>query len=330
MTNMTKTTNITKSTNTIPEPLGPDSLTWKFLGDWRGLLVSLWAGSMQNMHPSLGAGVEQHSRFFEERWQRLLRSLYPISGVVYDGPHAHRTAREVRGYHARIKGVDARGRQYHALDPDTFYWAHATFFGSTILVADRLCGGINEAQKRRLFDEHVQWYGMYGMSMRPVPATWEDFQRYWKRMCTEVLEDNAAARGVLDLTGLPRPPFLPWLPELAWRPVGTMVGHTLRWFTIGLYDTEVRDLLGLTFSPRQAWCHRAVCRTVNTAFSLVPHDHRYHPRARHAWRRTRGELAADAAVVETPERNLPPPSERGKPEHYVPPGRRHSSPDPST
>jgi uncharacterized protein (DUF2236 family) len=305
----------------VPEPLGPDSLTWKYLGDWRGLLVSLWAGSMQNMHPGLGAGVEQHSRFFEERWQRLLRSLYPISGVVYDGPRAHRTALEVRGYHDRVKGVDARGRRYHALDPDTFYWAHATFFGSTVLVADRLAGGIGETEKRLLFDEHVQWYRMYGMSMRPVPATWEDFQLYWKYMCAEVLEDNAATRGVLDLSGLPRPPFLPWLPVVVWRPVGVMVGHFLRWFTIGLYDTEIHALLGLTWSPRRAWWHRVACRMVDAVFTLVPHDRRYHPRARNAWRRSRGELAPDVTVVETPERNLPPLSERGKPEHYTP-GRR--------
>ena len=36
-------------------------------------------------------------------------------------------------------------------------------------------GGITEAEKRQLFDEHVQWYSMYGMSMRPVPKTWEDY-----------------------------------------------------------------------------------------------------------------------------------------------------------
>ena len=68
-----------------PEPLGPDSLTWKYFGDWRGMLQGPWAGSMQNMHPQLGAAVEQHSTFFRERWPRLLRSLYPIGGVVFDG-----------------------------------------------------------------------------------------------------------------------------------------------------------------------------------------------------------------------------------------------------
>ena len=60
----------------MPEPLGPDSLMWRYFGDWRGLLLALWAGSMQNMHPQLGAGVEEHSEFFDERWERLYRSLY--------------------------------------------------------------------------------------------------------------------------------------------------------------------------------------------------------------------------------------------------------------
>src|SRR5258708_22444867 len=64
----------------LPVPLGPDSLTWQLFGDWRGLLQGPWAGSMQNMHPQLGAAVEQHSIFFRERMPRLLRSLYPIGG----------------------------------------------------------------------------------------------------------------------------------------------------------------------------------------------------------------------------------------------------------
>ena len=75
-----------------PVPLGPESLTWKYFGDWRGLLQGLWNGSMQNMHPQLGAGVEQHSTFFRERVPRLMRSLYPIGGVVFDGDREPRTA----------------------------------------------------------------------------------------------------------------------------------------------------------------------------------------------------------------------------------------------
>lgn len=87
---------------------------------------------MQNMHPGLGAGVEEHSRFLEERWARVFRSFYPIIGVVYDGPRAHTTALKIRGYHNNIGGIDNLGRPYHALAPDTFYWAHAVFFMAMI------------------------------------------------------------------------------------------------------------------------------------------------------------------------------------------------------
>ena len=171
-------------------PSGPDSLTWELFGDWRGLLQGPWAGSMQNMHPQLGAAVEQHSIFFNERMPRLLRSLYPIGGVVFDGERRPSTGAEVRDYHIGIKGVDDQGRRYSALNPDVFYWAHSTFFMGTILTAERFGDGLTDAQKRQLFDEHITWYRMYGMSMRPVPKTWEEFQAYWDHMCRNVLENN--------------------------------------------------------------------------------------------------------------------------------------------
>ena len=158
-----------------PTPLGPDSLTWKLFGDWRGLLQGPWAGSMQNMHPQLGAAVTEHSIFFTERIPRLFRSLYPIGGVVFDGDRAPETAAEVRDYHIPIKGIDEQGRRYSALNPDVFYWAHATFFMGTIRTAEHFGGGLTEADKRQLFDEHITWYAMYGMSMRPVPASWAEF-----------------------------------------------------------------------------------------------------------------------------------------------------------
>lgn len=303
---------------TSVEPLGPDSLTWRYFGDWRGVLVALWAGSMQNMHPQLGAGVERHSRFFTERWQRLFRSLYPIGGVVYDGPRAHETARAVRGYHDTITGVDARGRRYHALNPDTFYWAHATFFVTTLRTAEHFMGGLTEAQRRTLFDEHVQWYRLYGMSMRPVPRTWEDFQRYWHHMCSHVLEDNKATRDVLDISRLAKPPALWWLPGIVWRALRRPLGRAYVWLTIGMYDEPIRDRLGYRWSRRDEWLHRLVGRVVEAAFRLVPFERRYHPRARAGWRRALGKDPVDAPLVETPARNLPPPGERDRPTHYSP------------
>lgn len=301
-----------------PTPLGPDSLTWKYFGDWRGMLQGVWAGSMQNMHPGLGAGVEEYSQFFDERWERLYRSLYPIAGVVFDGDRAHQTALEVRGYHRGISGVDAKGRKYHALDPDTFYWAHATFFKGMLLTAENFCGGLTEAQKEQLFTEHIQWYRLYGMSMRPVPESWAAFQQYWDHMCRNVLEDNKAARGVLDLSRLGTPPFLTWLPDPLWRLARIPLAHGFVWLTVGMYDQPVRDLLGYSWSRRDELLHRLVGRGVGAAFRLVPWRYRYQPRARAGWDRAVGTIAADAPLVHTPARNLPPREQRDNPMHYSP------------
>src|SRR5271156_5838271 len=138
-------------TTTSASPLGPDSLTWKYFGDLRTGMLGVWIGAIQNMYPQLGAGVEDHSILLREPLQRVARSVYPIMGVVYDGDRASSTGEQIKGYHATIKGVDAAGRRYHALDPETFYWAHATFFMLVIHVAEYFCGGLTEAEKRQLF-----------------------------------------------------------------------------------------------------------------------------------------------------------------------------------
>lgn len=310
-----QTDNVRSQTELVP--LGPDSLTWRYFGGWRGMVFGPWAGSMQNMHPGLGAAVEEHSQFFDERWERLYRSLYPIYGVVFDGPRAPETAAQVRGYHDTIKGIDKQGRRYHALDPDTFYWAHATFFYSLVVSIEWFDGPLPLADKHRLFDEHVQWYRLYGMSMRPVPDSWEDFLRYWDRMCREVLEDNKATRDVLDLSHLGRPPFLRWMPASVWAVLRPPVTHGFLWLTIGLYDPAVRDLLGYTFSRREQRLHRLVGRSIGLGEKLVPRRYRYHPRARAGWDRARGRVPADAPVVHTPDRNLPPAHLLDSPMHYT-------------
>ena len=147
-------------------------------------------------------------------------------------------------------------------------------------MAERFCGGLTEAQKRQLFDEHVEWYRMYGMSMRPVPASWEEFQVYWDHMCRNVLENNCAARAVLDLTELPKPPFAQWLPDWLWAAQRKLLAPFFVWLTVGLYDPPVRELMGYRWSRRDEWLHRRFGDVVRLVFACVPSRFRKHPRAR--------------------------------------------------
>lgn len=92
----------------------------------------------------------------------------------------------------------------------------------TLLVADRLRPGLSEARKRQLYEEHVRWYRLYGMSMRPVPGSWAQFQECWEHMCGQVLEANEPARAVLEIRHLAKSPLLRVMPDwswsLLWRP----------------------------------------------------------------------------------------------------------------
>ena len=139
---------------------------------------------------------------------------------------------------------------------------------------------LTEAQKRQLFDEHVEWYRMYGMSMRPVPASWEEFQVYWDHMCRNVLENNWAARAVLDLTELPKPPFAQWIPDPLWAAQRKLLAPFFVWLTVGLYDPPVRELMGYQLvAPRRVaapalrrprpWRFRTACQA-DSASTLGP------------------------------------------------------------
>ncbi|MBW0014593.1 oxygenase MpaB family protein [Mycobacterium sp.] len=312
------------ATSQRPEPLGPDSLTWNYLGDLRTLLLGLWIGALQNMHPGLGAGVEEHSTVLREPVQRNVRATYPIAGVVFDGDRAARTAEQIRGYHETIKGVDGAGRRYHALNPDTFYWAHATFFMLLIKTAEHFWGGLAEADKRQLFDEHVQWYRLYGMSMRPVPETWERFQDYWERMCRDELEFNKATLDLFTIR-IPRPGFVP-LPTRVWDQMYRPFLALQRWIAAGVFDPVVREKAGIRWTARDDVMFRLFGRAVNTVFSLLPNMIRLHPRARSAYRRAAGKIAADAPLAEAPSFLAPPHDRRGQPTHYIPPRRRKRMP----
>lgn len=305
-----------------PVPLGPDSLTWKYFGDIRSGMMGMWIGAIENMYPGLGAGVEQHSSLWREPLQRVSRSVYPIMGVVYDGARAKQTAEAMRDWHHDIKGVDSQGRRYHALDPETFYWAHATFFMMVVKLAEYFAGGLTEAEKHQLFDEHVQWYRMYGMSMRPVPKTWEDFLAYWDRICREDLEMTKAARNILDMR-IPKPSFV-LMPTPMWDQLFKPMLSVQRWIATGLFDPIVREKGGMHWNAGDEILFRLFGKAVELAFAVVPEEIRLHPRALSAYRRERGEIPADTPLEEAPWFMAPPRDRRDNGMHYIPPSRRPS------
>ncbi|HUE06132.1 MAG TPA: oxygenase MpaB family protein [Acidimicrobiales bacterium] len=283
--------------------LGPETLLWRWAGDTRIAFMGATIGLLQLMHPAIGAGVLEHSDFFGDPYGRVFRSLPRILGAVYDGPDADVTGHEVRDFHRTIKGVDDQGRRYHALDPETFWWAHATFQYMAEQVADRFDRHrLTPEEREQLYKEGVEWYRRYGVSDRSVPPTRAAFQEKWDHYCADVLELNAASSWVLHALRQPvlsAEPLLP--PQLGLlRPlVRTSVARhsvfrMVRLCAFGGLPALVRERFDIGWSTADAVALDGIELTVRNAWPFVPATVRWQPRALEGWRRVRDQRALQA------------------------------------
>ncbi len=270
--------------------LGPGSLTWRWFGDRRMVLLGPRAAVLQNLLPALGQGVDDHSVWFADTMGRLARSIPPIYGTVY-GPDPVATGHRVRDFHVSITGTllaDLGGGRYHALDPATFYWAHATFVEHLITCTDTFVRRLSEAEKDRLVAESVTWWERYGVSDRVAPGglprTWAGFTAYWDDALEHrLVRHRTAAYGVGYATkGWPRPPQVP---RLVWWLVRRPVDAVSSSLTIGGLPQRARELLGLPWTPAQQRRHdrfAAVVRALDPVLRRLPLRWRMHPIAARA------------------------------------------------
>ncbi len=264
-------------------PLGPGSLTWELLGDVRSVLLAQRAGILQNLHPVISQALVDQSNVWRDPLGRLMRSAGPILGVVYDA-EGDDTGATVRDLHRGVQGRDPAGRSYRALDPEAFYWAHATFFESQI-ATQRLFGTpLSAVQEEHLYRESITWYARYGLSLRPVPRTYEAFRVYWAAMFERVLQATPVARyGLRPIPHQPSPEGL--LPDPLWWLARPAVVHAVPWLGRVTLPREARRLLDVRRSPADLVALHALRESVRRSWPLVPEAQRRAVRARAADRR---------------------------------------------
>jgi uncharacterized protein (DUF2236 family) len=208
---------------------------------------------LQNMLAELGQGVLDHSVFFEDTAARVKRSLPPIFMTVY-GSEDDNPGQQVRDFHHAIKGdmpsQNGKVERYHALDPDTYFWAHATFVEQVLYFADTFVKRLTDAEKEQIYLESKTWYRRYGVSDRPLPADYAAFERYWHRMLDEIVVAHPTAKyGIGYVTkGFPCPKGVP---PAVWRVVALAFNPVAAFLTTGGLPPRARTLLGLPWSARK-------------------------------------------------------------------------------
>lgn len=261
---------------------GPKSVTWRvnresvlLLGGGRALLL-------QVAHPSVGAGVAQHSRYREDPWGRLTRTLDVTRRIVFgDSDEAEYAARHLGQVHAHVHGTieegSHAGESYDATDPDLLLWVWATLIESALLVYTRYVSPLKVADVEAYYEEQKRFLAACGAPAAHAPKTFAQFMHWYDETVDHVLEVTPAAHDVKDAILRPRRLPLPLRP----------LYDALNLATVGLLPPTLREQYGLSWGVQRERLLGAQTTAIRRLMPLVPTLVRELPSARSAERRLR-------------------------------------------
>jgi uncharacterized protein (DUF2236 family) len=272
-------------------------VTWRIAGDARIFGASGYALLLQVTHPSVGAGVTEHSNFKEDPWGRLLRTLDYTSSVIYGGPDlAWEVGRRVREMHKRIKGVRPDGERYHALEPGPYAWVHATLAEAIVRAHNLFCRPVLGAAETDEFWEEWRHMGrLIGVRYQDLPETWPGLLGYFDWMVEEELADTEAAQDVLTSLINPTAPPLPGMRDWVWRVVSWPSTKAGSLATLGMLPPSLRERLGVEWTPSRERRFRRLAALTRRARPLMPPPARNFGSHYLRWRReaiARGDVAS--------------------------------------
>lgn len=270
------------------------SVTWRYAGDVRGLLFLGRAFLLQVMHPTIGAGVGEHSNFRTDPWGRLHSSFDLVLQTIY-GPHGESVGAEVREAHRSIKGFDPHGQRYSAYEPEAYFWVLATGVDSVFNLGGRWFAALAPAEERQAYDETRELGRRFGLRDRDMPEDLTAFREWYATIVEERLEDNPTVRDFLEVISGPPPPRA--FPRQLWPPLRLLGGHVGWLVTVGTAPARVRERLEIPWSGTQEAELSALSRALRT-FDAMPARLRYLPPAREAFARARMAKRARAVDVD--------------------------------
>jgi uncharacterized protein (DUF2236 family) len=228
--------------------LGPDSVAWRATSDLRLYLGMLYPLLLQVAHPTVDAGVREHSEFEARPWDRLLRTVDYVSLLVYGGGDAVAAGRRLRALHKRFRGTKPDGSRYSALEPAAYAWVHATLIDTYVRANARFVRPLTASELDRFYREYRGLGRLIGVRERDLPPTWPQFRTYLDATARGALARTSSVERVLATIHDPGPPPMPISARL-W-PVVKFPARRAVWLGgIGMMDPWLRGRLGIGWTP---------------------------------------------------------------------------------
>jgi uncharacterized protein (DUF2236 family) len=254
---------------------GPGSVSWRIDRELMVLAGGSCALLLQAAHPSVAAGVVQHSTYATDPFGRLMRTLDSSFAVVFGSTsEADATLRRVNAIHARVRGRRIDGTAYSALDPEALLWVHATLVDTALRVYDRFVAPLDEAECQQYHEESSRVGLALGIPAGDLPSTVVELRRWMEEMIA-----SATVRVTPDAERIARTVLYPtrFPPRVAWDVVHLVSMATLH--------PEIRAQYGIGWSAARERGMDSLAAASRRIVPLLPRLLRTAPQARAADRR---------------------------------------------
>jgi uncharacterized protein (DUF2236 family) len=234
---------------------GPASVAWRVHGDVTSMMVGGVAGLLlQMLHPSVLAGVWDHSKFRTDMHGRLRRTARFIALTTYGSAEEAAAAIErVRRIHAHVGGRLPTGEPYCANDPALLAWVHVT---ETTTFLD---GWMRYAERRMTLSDQNRYFAEMArvgsaLGADPVPRSRAEARRLLNDM-RPLLRSDERSREVVDI--------------LLHSPTGNPLHRLTMQSGVDLLPDWARRMHGLSapFAPLVRAGTKGVARTLRWAFA---------------------------------------------------------------
>lgn len=256
------------------------------------VVVAGWGRAilLQLAHPSIAAGVHDHSSFrgsLRSSFRRLHSTVGAMLALTFgDTEQMITAAAAINVIHDRVRGkvTERSGDTYSAHDPDLQRWVHATLLESIPLTYELLIAPLTRRERDQYTAEAAIMEPLLGMPDGWLPRDAAQLDAYMREMLSSdrlVVTDTsrALARSVLY------PPrwYLAWP---AFRPMQLL--------TIGSLPPAIRQAYGFEWRPREARAFERWTTLLRTLVRVLPPFAREWPVAR---RRDRSGAPSVAPVA---------------------------------